>query len=157
MLQKSQTMAVMAALLMSTAVHAETRRCPICEPPNLTRQFNDSTALPAGNHVPGSSGVALNNGSAFSASDIRSASQRSEYTGGGRNDFTRGQNYTQGTYFDGHSTSTVTVRASQGDIGSVHAVSGGPFKGKTTAHQDGSFHHHDNHMAGRDNEFSNRQ
>ena len=132
MITKYQTVAVTIALLMSTAVHAETRRCPICDPPNLSKQFNE-------------------------ASGIRSASQRSGYTGGGKNDFTRGQNYTQGTYFDGHSTSTVTVRASQGDIGSVHAVSGGPFKGKTTAHQDGAFHHHDNHKAGRDSEFSNKQ
>lgn len=145
-----------ATLLVSTAVHAETRRCPICDPPNLTKQFNDSTTLPSGNQMAGSSGVTISNGSTFSANDIRSASQRSEYTGGGRNDYARGQEYTQGNYRVGHDTSTVTVRASQGDIGSVHAVTGGPLKGKTTAHPDGSFHHHDNHMAGRDNAYSNK-
>lgn len=77
---------------------------------------------------------------------------------GGRNDYTRGQEVSRGSYVVGDSRSEITVRASKGDIGSVHATTGGPY-GKTThttAHPDGSFHHHGEHMKGRSNRFTNK-
>lgn len=72
-----------------------------------------------------------------------------------RNDYTRGQEVTQGTYSVGDQKSKITVRSSQGDIGSIQAVTGGAYgKSHTTAHPDGSFHHHGEHAKARNQPFS---
>lgn len=76
--------------------------------------------------------------------------------GGGRNDYTRGQEVSQGSYSAGGVETSVTVRASHGDLGYVHAVRGeATGRGHTTAHPDGSFHHHGEHAKGRDSDWSN--
>lgn len=83
--------------------------------------------------------------------------QKVPSSGGGRSDYTRGQEIVRGTNQVGHDRTPIVARVSKGDKGVIHAVKGGPFgKSHTTAHPDGSFHHHGEHVKGRDNPFSNK-